>query len=329
MSSKKLLQKALAGTLVLALVLAMVPVTGVSAKAKKPTLSKSAVTLDQGKTTKLSVKKNGTVITSVKWKKNGPISLKKASAVSAKVTADTEGIGVVKATVKYKTSKKSKKVLSVTLKCKVTVAADDVLPISGGWQTAESPVISADEAKKITAAATAFDPNVTFTPVACLATQVVAGINHRVLGEYSNSSVNSVPMYAIFEFYEDLEGNWSVLDLDGTKSYSKSEVPVYKTNTGLDGGWQASQDVSLTKDEKAVFDKAMEGLVGVTYKPVAKVATQVVAGIKYCFVCESTTVTAEPVSGYSLVWVLAGADGKNQVLTGDEGIKTFSEANLK
>jgi len=118
MSVKKGLQKAIAGALVFAMVLAMVPVTGIAAKAKKPSLSKTNVTLNEGETQKLTVKKNGAVISSVKWSvtKDSAVSVKKTGATSAKVTADSAGKGTVKAVVKYKTSKKSKKVLSVSLK---------------------------------------------------------------------------------------------------------------------------------------------------------------------------------------------------------------------
>lgn len=51
------------------------------------------------------------------------------------------------------------------------------------------------------------------------------------------------------------------------------------------GGWSAYHD--LTAEDQKVFDEAMNGFVGVTYKPFA-VATQVVAGTNYRFKCEAS-----------------------------------------
>lgn len=50
------------------------------------------------------------------------------------------------------------------------------------------------------------------------------------------------------------------------------------------GGWTAF-DFTLSAEAKHVFSQAMEGFVGVKYTPLA-VATQVVAGTNYCFLCE-------------------------------------------
>ena len=52
-------------------------------------------------------------------------------------------------------------------------------------------------------------------------------------------------------------------------------------------GYSANR--AITKEELAMFEKVMEDLVGVMYKPTL-VATQVVAGMNYCF-----TTTATPV----------------------------------
>lgn len=62
--------------------------------------------------------------------------------------------------------------------------------------------------------------------------------------------------------------------------------------TNNPGGWTAFR--SLTEEDKALFNKVMKVMLGVTYKPIV-VATQVVNGINYCFICRATMVTNPPV----------------------------------
>lgn len=49
----------------------------------------------------------------------------------------------------------------------------------------------------------------------------------------------------------------------------------------------------LTEEDKELFDTVTKGLLGVGYTP-ESVATQVVAGTNYRFVCAARTVTAKP-----------------------------------
>ena len=52
--------------------------------------------------------------------------------------------------------------------------------------------------------------------------------------------------------------------------------------TEIVGGY--SKPRTLSKEEKALFEEAVKGLEGVEYKPL-NVATQVVAGTNYRFIC--------------------------------------------
>ena len=47
-------------------------------------------------------------------------------------------------------------------------------------------------------------------------------------------------------------------------------------------------------EDLAVFQEAAEGLAGVDFEPLI-VATQIVAGTNYCFLCNATPVVLEPV----------------------------------
>ena len=58
----------------------------------------------------------------------------------------------------------------------------------------------------------------------------------------------------------------------------------------LMGGWAAAEDATITDEVRALFDKAMEGLVGANYVPVAYLGSQVVAGRNHAILCQATVV---------------------------------------
>ena len=84
--------------------------------------------------------------------------------------------------------------------------------ITGGWAVAEDPAIT-DEIKNIFYQALDSYPTgtitVSYTPVALLGSQVVAGTNYAVLCR--SQEINKEPVLVILYIYADLEGNTSVL----------------------------------------------------------------------------------------------------------------------
>lgn len=83
----------------------------------------------------------------------------------------------------------------------------------------------------------------------------------------------------------------------------------------LDGGWQveAHEAAELPEDAQAAFDKALEGLVGAEYTPVALLSTQVVAGMNYCILCQITPVVPNPVPSWALVYIYADLQGNAEI----------------
>ncbi len=75
------------------------------------------------------------------------------------------------------------------------------------------------------------------------------------------------------------------------------------------GGW--SEFHSLTKEEKALFNEVMGNIVGVSYKPIV-VATQVVNGMNYCFICRATSATNPPEEFNTEIYIFqpSGRGGK-------------------
>lgn len=54
------------------------------------------------------------------------------------------------------------------------------------------------------------------------------------------------------------------------------------------GGW-TDFDFNVSETAQAVFKEALTGLVGVSYSPLA-VATQIVSGTNFCFLCKAQPV---------------------------------------
>ena len=80
------------------------------------------------------------------------------------------------------------------------------------------------------------------------------------------------------------------------------------------GGWRATDSPEIPEDAREAFDKALEGLVGVRYTPVACLGTQVVAGTNFCILCQAQQVVPDPVPYYALVYVYRDLQGGAELL---------------
>jgi len=80
------------------------------------------------------------------------------------------------------------------------------------------------------------------------------------------------------------------------------------------GGWALTDDVSVTAEAQGAFDKALEGLTGVGYTPVALLGTQLVSGTNYSFLCEAAVVYPDAQPYYALVYVYENLEGDAEVL---------------
>ncbi len=99
------------------------------------------------------------------------------------------------------------------------------------------------------------------------------------------------------------------------------ESTIVKTSVG---GWKIYSDdttAPLPKQAKDAFDRAMEGLVGVKYTPIALIGTQVVAGTNYAILCRAVPVVANPETRLAVVIVYESAEGKAE-------IKNIADFNL-
>lgn len=83
----------------------------------------------------------------------------------------------------------------------------------------------------------------------------------------------------------------------------------------LAGGWQnvPHEAAELPAEAQAAFDRAMDGLVGANYVPVALLSTQVVAGMNYCILCQVTPVAPDATPTWALVYIYADLEGNAEI----------------
>ena len=79
------------------------------------------------------------------------------------------------------------------------------------------------------------------------------------------------------------------------------------------GGYIAADSPVLPDSVKAAFERAYEPQDGVTIRPVALLAEQVVSGHNYLILCRTTPVVEDPVSGYCFAVLYVDFDGKSQI----------------
>ena len=82
------------------------------------------------------------------------------------------------------------------------------------------------------------------------------------------------------------------------------------------GGWAKADSPEITDEFLKVFNKATETLTGVEYKPVAYIASQVVAGTNHLVLCRASLAVPAPDDEhdyYSLVYIYEDLDGNAEV----------------
>ena len=81
----------------------------------------------------------------------------------------------------------------------------------------------------------------------------------------------------------------------------------------LAGGWNATESPKIPKEVTKVFNKAMEGLLGVDYKPVAYLGYQIVAGKNHCLLCQARVVYPDAKPYYALVYLYEDLSGNAEI----------------
>ena len=175
--------------------------------------------------------------------------------------------------------------------------------LDGGWQAAEDGTIT-EELQEIFDRAMEKMVGVDYTPVELLETQIVSGTNYKFLCESQVVAPDAPVQMAVVTIYEDLEGNAEVLDIEMMEGSGEG---------ALLGGWQAAEDGTITEELQEIFDKAAEGLVGVSYTPIELLETQIVSGTNYRFLCESRVVAPNAEAKQVIVTVYRDLNGNASI----------------
>ena len=83
----------------------------------------------------------------------------------------------------------------------------------------------------------------------------------------------------------------------------------------ISGSWKRADDPQLTEQVRKVFDKAFEGLEGVSYTPAALLASRTTtSGTQYRVLCKATVVYPGAQEEYVVVTLQRGWMGKAEIL---------------
>ena len=105
-----------------------------------------------------------------------------------------------------------------------------------------------------------------------------------------------------------------VLTVTVLASQEASGEPSSEEPAKMTGGWSATESPEITEDVQALFDKAMNGLLGVNYTPVAYLGTQLVAGTNHCILCQASVVYPGAEPYYVLVYIYEDLSGNAEIL---------------
>lgn len=176
--------------------------------------------------------------------------------------------------------------------------------ITGGWQTSKSAEITSELRAVFDKALDGF-VGVGYEPIAYLGSQIVAGTNHAFFCKAQVVYPNAQPYFAIVFIYEDLDGNAEIKDIARMNAYGE-----LNENTGsaeqLPGGWSVTE---AQDDGIAAFEKATQEMVGVSYKLIRVLSSQVVAGMNYCVLCQAQVVAPDAKPYYTMAFVYEDLDG--------------------
>ena len=201
--------------------------------------------------------------------------------------------------------------LALLLVLPAAVWADE--PLAGGWTSAEDFTVT-EERQAVFEKGLEMLVGVDYVPVAYLGSQVVAGTNHVFLVKGTVVVPNAPVSYALVYLYQDLQGDVTLMNVADLGIVPQEDGTVTVPEAGLMGGWSYTEAPEITEEIQARLDKALEGLVGASYVPVANLGEQVVAGLNRCLLCQVTPVVPDAQPHYALVYVYEKLDGGAELL---------------
>jgi hypothetical protein len=128
----------------------------------------------------------------------------------------------------------------------------------------------------------------TYEPLIYVGSQVVNGINHAIVAKQTlvtNPPVDAIVLIILNEKPIDpIKSKFSVVSIE----------PIVKEHGGPGTLGDLEVNVQdITPETRKIFNEALEGLIGATYKPLYLVATQVVHGTNFVFLAQQNLATLD------------------------------------
>ena len=163
-------------------------------------------------------------------------------------------------------------------------------PITGGW-VINNDFDGTDDANAMSAFEKATEDldGYRYDVAAVLGSQIVAGTNYLYLCRAEMVVPDAKPEYVILKVYEDLEGNAEITGslrlLEGKEGWEYNDANPY---------------MDENEEVNDAFDKALEGLTGVEYKPIAYIGYK---DNSYAVLTKITITSVEPLTSLSMVYI--------------------------
>ena len=192
-----------------------------------------------------------------------------------------------------------------------TVAAD-AASLSGGWSvnTTASALKLNKQARQALTKATEKYTGMELTLLAVLGKQVVAGTNYCFLCYGKTTAQNPDTKLCMVYVYQDLKKNAEI-----------TKIKTLKMKHKPSGGWQLSRTsgkLSVESKAKSALKKAIAGLTGAEYKPLA-VLGRAKSDNAFCLLCRSRLSDKGGTVGLALVYV--SKSGKTYKVSGIDSLK--------
>lgn len=188
----------------------------------------------------------------------------------------------------------------------------------GGWTLNSDiePLTIPEKAEAAFERATKEYVGMSFKPIALLGSQVVSGMNYMFICEGTTVTQNPEASLKMVVVYNDLNDNssiTSVKDFDYTKY---TNVDIKGESKTLAGGWQVDsfgEEGVLDEKVQASFDKATADLTDISYKPIAVLGTQVVAGTNYAVLCYGSSNDEDALESVYVVTLYENLNGGSEI----------------
>lgn len=216
-----------------------------------------------------------------------------------------------------------KKVLSIllALACLLAVSAgfaeEEAAPSVGRWTPNEvllTQILTKDAKDAFELAMKSYN-GLPMDPAVLLGTQLVSGTNYAYLAKVKLLPKNAASGWYIVTVYQDLKGNAAVTsaaEINPADLKTREDFP----DPGLVGAWKpagTANAITLPEEAWGPFWKASGNYDGVSFNPLALIATQPVAGINYLIVCQGTVMAESPADALYFVTLYVDPEGNGEI----------------